>query len=672
MRKIYLLLICLPLINTLFGQEPLNHEKKVFVDTTGKTYVQKELPIYLYFSTEPNKKGDMHKMHSDSTPKFSNPMYLDTEGYNSFKSPSAVNPKTRETYYPLTDVVFEVYADSRSPRTKINFDAPKKYYDGRTLFVGKDLKIELNSHDVHAGIEQILISTDSVGYEKYTEPIVFDQEKVYTINYYAVDKVGNAEKVIFKSFSVDLTHPLTELIFKGDKFENNISGKTKLVLKANDEISGLANIYYSIDNKKLQKYSYPLNSAYLSEGEHTIKYYSVDKVGNTESEQEYVFYVDKTPPILVDEIMGNSFVVNGKEYSSGRTKLKLTAVDNKAGVKEIKYNINREGFKMYEKPFYLTTVSGSLSVVSYAVDKVGNKSMVTEKSTRSKASYVDLTGPQLKHKFKGRVFKARDTTYINRDTKIELSAYDTESGLKSLSYSLNSGEEIPYLEPFAIPEAGAYVLSIYGYDNVDNSNRESVRLVVDNIGPDIYSRFSILPINHREINGTQADVYSSHVVLFLSATDSKVAIDRIYYSINGEKEEMYTGIVDGFKLGKDYNIEVKAYDKLGNFNTSNVIFGTDNTGPEVFSRFSVNPIANEEVGGKMVDVYPDYVSLFLSVTNAPIPYDRIYYRINNGKEQMYQGIIDGFKKNATISMSIRALDRLGNETKKEISFNIEE
>lgn len=671
MRKIYLVLISVLFSQVLLAQQPFEHEKKIYHGENGKMYIQKSLPLYLYISTEPDKKGEMHRMESDSTPKFANPMYLDTEGYNSFRSPSAVDPKTKITHYPLTDVMFEVYADSRSPKTRIHYDVTKKYFDGKTLFVGKELKVELSSHDVHSGVEQVLVSLDSVGYNKYLDPIVIDKEKIYTIDYYSVDNVGNVENAIHKTFSVDLSPPITKLVFNGEKFEENISGKTKLVLKAADSISGVSIIYYSLDEKKYRKYTYALNSAYLTEGEHIIKYYSVDKVGNKEQEHEYKFFVDKTPPILVDEILGNSYVVNGKEYSSGRTKLKLTAVDNKSGVKEIKYNINREGYVLYEKPFYLTTVSGSLSVVSYSIDNVGNKSISSEKSTRSRAAYVDLTGPQLKHNYIGKVFKARDTTYINHETKIQLSAKDAESGVKALSYSLNSGDEVPYVEPFSIEKEGAYELSIYGYDNVDNSNRETVSLVVDNAGPKIYARFSILPISNREIEGKAYDVYSSHVVLFLSATDSKVAIDRIYYSVNGEKEKMYTGIVEGFKRGKDYVIEVKAYDKLGNVNVSKVIFGTDNSGPEVFSRFSVNPVGNFDNEGKIVDVYPDHVSLFLSVVNAPIAYDRIYYSINNGKQKIYQGIIDGFKKGAIINMNIRALDRLDNETKKEIIFKIE-
>jgi len=668
---VYLVLLVFISSFSLVAQPQLKHKHKVYKSSEGKLYMNKSQPVYIYVSTEPGGKGEMHQLASDSTKAFANPMYLDTEGYNSFRSPSAIDTVTKQLHFPITDVIFEIYADSRAPRTKLKYDSNKKYYSGKKLFIGKGLTINFSCYDAQSGIDKILVSIDSAGYKESEGTLEFTLEKKYDINYYAVDNVGNAENVKNQVFYVDLSVPETELVFDGEKDENSISGRTLIKLVATDFVSGVAKIYYSIDGKKEQRYYSPLKSAYLSEGEHTIEYYSIDNVGNKEGIKKYTFYIDKTPPILVDEILGNSFVVNGKEYSSGRTKLKLTAVDNKAGISEIKYSINNEAYIAYEKPFYLTSVSGSLSVKSYAVDNVGNKSVANEKSTRNKAAYVDLTGPQLKYSFIGKYFKTRDTIFISKSTKIKLIAVDYESGLKSLSYSINEGKEEDYKGPFNIADEGAKLLNIYGFDNVDNSNRTQANIVVDNTGPDVYSRFSVLPISHKEVGGQKFDVFSSHVVLFLSATDTKVAIDRIYYSINGGAEKLYTGFIDGFKRGKDYNIQIKAHDKLGNINLDSTIFATDNTGPQIFARFSVPSLSSEEIDGTMLDTYPSHASIFLSVTNAHVAYDKIYYSINGGAERIYQGIIDGFKAGATVNMKIRAIDRLGNETSKDIGFKIE-
>ena len=65
------------------------------------------------------------------------------------------------------------------------------------------------------------------------------------------------------------------------------------------------------------------------------------------------------------------------------------------------------------------------------------------------------------------------------------------------------------------------------------------------------------------------------------------------------------------------------------------------------------------------------VSIFISVTNAFIAYDKIYYSINGSSEKLYNGIVEGFKPGTDITLKIRAIDQLGSQTDKEIQFIIE-
>ena len=107
-------------------------------------------------------------------------------------------------------------------------------------------------------------------------------------------------------------------------------------------------------------------------------FYATDNVGNVEQSQKYNFYLDKTPPVLIDELLGDTYFVNGKEYTSGRSKLKLTAIDNKAGVKEIYYTTNGKFYQLYTEPFYLPSVAGAMQINFYAVDNVSNKTTGSE------------------------------------------------------------------------------------------------------------------------------------------------------------------------------------------------------------------------------------------------------------------------------------------------------
>lgn len=252
--------------------------------------------------------------------------------------------------------------------------------------------------------------------------------------------------------------------------------------------------------------------------------------------------------------MGDRFIQNGKEYQSGRSKVKLTSIDNKAGVKEIMYSINGEEFKVYSEPFYLPK-SNSISIEAYAVDFVNN----TGKSNGSKKfiqpAYVDLSGPSLKHKFHGQTFTLYGQTYISNKTKISLTGYDSETGLKEISYQLNNENTKNYSSKISFQEAGKNKIIYTGYDNVNNSNESSFEVIVDKNGPTIEKRFSI---------ESQQENYPVHTKIYLSATDKEVGTQEIYYSINGGTEKTYTAPISNFQKGKSYQIKVRAIDQLKN------------------------------------------------------------------------------------------------------------
>jgi hypothetical protein len=671
MQKLLLLLILIPFSIVLCSQELIRHEKGFYSSEDGKLYVQKSVPLYLWMTNTPNKNDKPTLLNSKATEQYANPLYLANEGLNLLRSPSAVDTSTLEVIHPHIPIIFEVYADSKAPLTKYVAKESKAHWNGKKLFYGGNLVVFLNASQGLSGLNKTYYSVNGEDYKVFTDSLYFNEEGEYRIKYYSVDNVGNMESVKSRYFIIDLEKPNTTKTIKGDLYENVLSSRSSIYLKAKDTISGVSKIYYSIDNKTEQVYRYKINGSSLSEGEHVIKYYAIDLVGNKEVEQEYSFYIDKSAPILVEERMGNSFMANGKEYSSGRTKLKLTAVDNKSGIKGIYYSLNGAKFEKYEKPFYLSDVSGSITIVSYSIDKVNNKSSVSEKSTKNKSSYIDLTGPSLKYDFKGPLFRTRDSIYISKETKIFLKGYDKESGMDKITYNLDANREVDFNDSFSIESRGKHTINYTGFDNVGNTNISSFDLIVDNKGPDIFSRFSILPIGKDSVGGKEIDIYSSHVVLFLSATDERVPIDRIYYREDSLDYKLYTGLVSEFKRGKHYKLDIKASDKLGNSTFDVVEFLIDNTGPEIFVNYSMFPVSQEEIDGEIIDVYPVQISLFISVTNAFVAYDKIYYTINNGQKRLYNGIIEGFRADSDVLMDIKAIDKLGNETDKQIHFKIE-
>ncbi|NBC83960.1 MAG: hypothetical protein GVY19_11370 [Bacteroidetes bacterium] len=569
--RYYWLVLCLIIISNAYSQEQPQFKSKVYESEDGKLYINKELPVYLHLSVSPDADAQKYRLNSQETSAYANPMYLDTEGYNTLRSPSAVDTATRKPVYPLRDIIFEVYADSYAPRSTIKFGNSSVFSQGGKKYLNGQAVIVLSATDQTSGVEDIYYSIDGKPFAIYTDTLHLQEEKEYSVKYFAVDHVGNAEDVHEAIIVFDKTSPVTQINILEDKHENTISGRSRLELISEDKGIGVSNIKYIIDEGTERTYSSPISAKYLSEGEHTITYYATDKVNNQETRKSYTFYVDKTPPTIIEELVGSSFMANGKEFTSGRTQLKLVSFDNRAGVKDAYYSVNGEEYQRYDKPFYLSMGSGNLSISTYAVDNVNNKSSGGEETSRADIPYIDLSGPTLDFGFNGPMFRTNDTIYISDKTTISLKGSDKEAGLNNLKYRVNDKKMNDYAEPFSIDKEGYNDVYYEGFDNVDNSNNNTFSVYVDNTGPEVHASYSIAAKGKQRIEGRNYDVYPSHLVVFLSATDEKVGVDRIYYSINDQSEKPYAGLISGLKPGS-YQIEIRAVDKLGNDNTEKIQF----------------------------------------------------------------------------------------------------
>lgn len=569
--KTFLITLLLLISFSGFAQKQLVHKKTIYQSPEGKLYINKALPLYLYVSSSKDEGAKKIRLHSVDSEKYTNPMYLDTEGYNTFRSPSKVDTVTKKTVYPLEDIIFEVYSDSKAPQTSIIYTNIKRFKKGNINYIGKKLNIKFKQYDAISGINATYYSINGADYKKYDEPLIFDKEIEYTLKYYSVDNVGNVENPHEIIYSIDLSAPKTNLSIDKDKYNNVISSRSKIILNSEDNISKVKKTLFHFDDNNTYQYTKPIIISGLKEGEHKITYYSIDNINNKETEKVFSFYLDKTPPMIIDEILGNTFIANGKKYSSGRSKIKLTTMDNKAGIKDIKYSINNSEFIEYTKPFYIGQ-SGELSIKSIVTDNVNNKNIVNMLTNKSNVSYVDLSGPQLGHSFSKPYFTIKDTIFIQKSTKVFLSSNDLESGVKKIEYTIDDSSITTFDKYFYITKEGTHKINYSAYDNVDNSNTSSFTCFVDNTPPQIFYRFSIFSEKKKEFNGKLVDVYPSHAILFLSATDSNVGLNNLYYSVNDKTTQNYSSLIGNFKKNKFYKITIYALDKLNNKSEKTIEF----------------------------------------------------------------------------------------------------
>jgi len=550
---------------SISAKKPDEHQKTTFTDSLGRLIIQVDLPLYLYVSTSPNETPQ-RLVRSDQ--KENTPIYLDGPGVHYIRHQDNAHHRSE---------FFEIYADGQAPRTTISLTGAPTVTSGGVTFFGKNLTATLSATDDLSGVKQIYYSTDNVNFAPYRS-IDTSREGKYSLSFYSVDQVGNVETVKQRDFVLDFSAPVTSHTIEG-MFRNEIIEKNSTIsLNSSDNFSGVERIMYRFNNEPEKEYrpGTTISFSHLADGAHTLYYYAEDRVKNRETEKSATFFFDKTPPIMSADVIGDKFIVNDKVYFSGRTKLKLTAVDNKAGVKEIRYSINNQPFIVYEDPFYLPNVAGRHTIRYYSEDEMGNTSS-GDYTHNSGIIYVDLTGPVLSHQIAGPTFKNGDVQFISPESTIILKGVDNESGMQYISYSKdNETTETRYDAPFSVKESGTYKIRYFGYDNVNNRNVNEFEITVDGEGPEIFDRFSIPRIDEQPADNSPdfAGVFPSHLILYLAATDVLTGNAEIFYSINGEREQPYTAPIRRFTKNGTYTVLIRAKDQLGNFSEKTVKFKT--------------------------------------------------------------------------------------------------
>ena len=572
---------------TSYSQEPIKHEKKIYTSPDNKIFINKALPIYFKVSTSPEANAPSYLMPSSETPKYANPMYLDTEGQNTLRSPSAVDPATKEVVMPKQDVRFEVFADGVAPTTKIHITEVEKHLKNKAVYFGKGLKISLSSSDEVSGVETTYLSVNQSAYQDYAKSQgTFDEEKEYLVSYYSVDHVGNDETPKTEKFKTDYTAPVTTIKILGESKGKVLSSKASISLTSIDTLSGVKHIMYSINEGADKAYTAPIPLSVLKDGVSKINYYAIDNVGNKEEKKviststdallgngnessTFSFYIDKEAPTMSFEIVGDQY--KGKNfYMSERSRFNIVATDEKSGVAQITYGVNSPTLKeTFSEPFGLKT-EGLNTIAFASADNVGNIAL-----SQTHKVYLDKSLPHSKLSYNGKHFLNRDSNFITKETRITLTASETGSGLQSISYMLDNGNKTAYESPIAVEAEGVHTLDYFATDNVNNT--EAVKkcfFIVDNSAPKILCNFSVKAIGEKTVRENKYTIYPSNVIVYIAATDNTSGVERLEYQINGKEAQTITPIkalVPG-----NYEIQITVYDALKNKASDTIRFAVEN------------------------------------------------------------------------------------------------
>ncbi len=194
MKKLAFFSLLLIIFSATFAQ---NTDYKTF-ERDGKLYVNKNIPVYFWVSTSPNTNSNDILMQSHATKKYANPMYFDTEGYNTLQTNTATDEKGKK----LEHFTFKIYADGLPPTINSRFLGRRKYIDGKFIYK-KGLKIELSGEDDNSGLAKIFYSVNNSDFKEYKSKIIFNTAGKIVFKYYAEDNTGNKTRTHVYKFSIE-------------------------------------------------------------------------------------------------------------------------------------------------------------------------------------------------------------------------------------------------------------------------------------------------------------------------------------------------------------------------------------------------------------------------------------------------------------------------------------
>jgi len=228
-----------------------------------------------------------------------------------------------------------------------------------------DVKINLIAYD-WSGIDDTFYMINDGEYQIYTEPFTISDEGQYTINFYSVDVHGNQENVKSQTIKIDKTPPTLDIEILGDKENDWYTNPVDVTLSGFDHLSGLDMIIYKMDQGSWETYDGFMT---LSDGEHRLWAYSIDKAGNNYgSDAPLIINVDTGAPVSHVFLDGN-----GSDNIFYKTvNVALSASDQGSGVEKIYYSIDGGGFEVYSTSFEINEL-GDHSISFYAVDNIGNR-----------------------------------------------------------------------------------------------------------------------------------------------------------------------------------------------------------------------------------------------------------------------------------------------------------
>ncbi|MCD6448229.1 MAG: hypothetical protein J7L58_04215, partial [Thermoplasmata archaeon] len=486
------------------------------------------------------------------------------------------------------------YLDATPPDSQLNVGNLhyNKYVNESTQFTITATDYGCNGG---VGVKEIRYRINGGAWHIYTGPFTLSGQCQHTIEWYAIDNLGNEESHHSDIYYVDTTPPTSSLYLVGENSGNFVNTNTIININATD-VGGSCDvgswkIHWRVwyDGSWHGWHEGDWNSVvsvkFTEECIHYIEWYAEDRVGNIESIHNRTFYVDNTPP-------DTTFIVHGSNVSGGTfiwinysSYITLNAIDHGCnggvGVEKTYFRYVFNGISHptgstdneYGTPvnidgtWYWVWVGEQSQKIKwnedcihtlyyYSVDKLTNK-----ETLKHVTFYVDNTPPSTSNRLKltGYSYTSGGNTWVTTSTSFyfDLSS-DPDNGcnggvgLDKIKYRIwydtdNDGnfddEIIPswidYTAPFHINEECHHKIEWYGIDKLGNEETHNFKEIYVDDTPPISSE-TIGEPKWPESGANEGRWVTTDTQITITATDDgECAINswRIHWEIwlNGAK-----------------------------------------------------------------------------------------------------------------------------------------
>jgi len=237
-------------------------------------------PVDVPFTTDDDLSG---VQSSDPA----SPLHFTSEGANQTQQVTVTDKAGNSATFTSPTIHIDLTAPSTTA-TLPGINQTQEWFAG-------PVPVILTASDSLSGIANTLYTINGGAPQTYTGTFTLSGDGVYALEYWSVDKAGNTETHKTRTVRIDSTAPVTQASASGTAGANGwFRSAVQVSLSATDNLAGVQTSFFQVDGGATQTYTGAFVLA--TQGQHTVNYWSVDNLNNTEAAHSLLVKIDNVGP----------------------------------------------------------------------------------------------------------------------------------------------------------------------------------------------------------------------------------------------------------------------------------------------------------------------------------------------------------------------------------------